>query len=75
MHDDMPAYRYTGRDMLNCAQEERARGQIEGAVAERARIRRELEEWLIGNSDPRDAGLINSRRIVEEIKRICPEEG
>lgn len=47
---------------------------VEGAKRERARIREELEEWLIGRIDPRDAGLYNSRRIVDEIDRICPRE-
>jgi len=44
-------------------------------AAERASIRRELYDWLVGDIDPRDAGLYNSRRIVDEINRICPKEG
>lgn len=44
------------------------------ALHERARIREELEAWLIGRIDPRDAGLYNSRRIVDEIERICSKE-
>lgn len=43
-------------------------------LAERARIRRAMEEWLIGDIDPHDAGIFNGRRIVSEIDRICPEE-
>lgn len=42
---------------------------------ERARIRRELRKWLIDWLAPEDAGLINGRRIVDEINRICPKEG
>lgn len=38
---------------------------------ERERIRAELIDWLIGRLDPHDAGLINGRRIVDEIDRIC----
>ena len=44
-------------------------------VAERAGIRQELWAWLVGDIDPKDAGLVNGRRIVDEINRICPEEG
>lgn len=38
----------------------------------RAQIKQELRAWLIGRVDPRDAGLVNGRRIVDEIERICP---
>lgn len=38
------------------------------------RIRGELIDWLIGDLSPSDAGLINGRRIVDEIDRICPKE-
>lgn len=41
---------------------------------DRDRIRTELTAWLIGDIDPRDAGLINGRRIVDEIDRICQKE-
>ncbi len=41
---------------------------------ERDRIRTELIDWLIGDLSPADAGLINGRRIVDEIDRICPKE-
>jgi hypothetical protein len=40
--------------------------------AERRRIRQELTSWLVGDGDPRDAGLVGGRRIVDEIDRICP---
>lgn len=43
-------------------------------TSERQRTRRKLADWLIGNLDPHDAGLINGRRIVDEIDRICPKE-
>lgn len=44
-------------------------------AGERERIRAELIDWLIGpHLDPKDAGLINGRRIVDEIDRICPKE-
>lgn len=46
----------------------------QGIEDERARIRTELIDWLIGDIDPKDAGIINSRRIVDEIDRICPKE-
>lgn len=47
----------------------------ESKRVERARIRTELIDWLIGGRiDPKDAGLINGRRIVTEIDRICPKE-
>lgn len=49
-------------------------GRRIGAADERKRIREELEEWLIGDIDPLDAGLMNGRRIVAEIERICPKE-
>jgi hypothetical protein len=52
-----------------------ARPWIEKAAAtERARIRRELLEWLVGDLRPEDAGIVAGRRIVTEIDRICPEE-
>lgn len=41
---------------------------------ETQRIRLELIDWLIGRINPKDAGLINGRRIVDEIDRICPKE-
>lgn len=49
---------------------------------ERNRIRTELIDWLIGpRIDPRngllpigDNSIINGRRIVDEIDRICPKE-
>lgn len=41
---------------------------------ERNRIRTELIDWLVGTILPCDAGLINGRRIVDEIDRICPKE-
>lgn len=41
---------------------------------DRNHIRLELINWLIGDIDPKDAGLINGRRIVDEIDRICPKE-
>lgn len=51
-----------------------AEAEARGAVAERLRIRRDLLDWLIGRIDPRDAGLVNGRRITAEIDRIAPEE-
>lgn len=44
------------------------------AQRERERIRAELIDWLVGYLDPRDAGLVNGRRIMDEIDRICPKE-
>lgn len=41
---------------------------------ERERIRTELIDWLVGTILPCDAGLVNGRRIVDEIDRICPKE-
>lgn len=38
---------------------------------ERAHIRFQLVDWLIGRVDPRDAGLVNGRHIIDEINRIC----
>lgn len=49
--------------------------RLEARAEERARIRGELVNWLIGRVDPRDAGLVNGRRIVNEIDRICPRAG
>lgn len=46
-------------------------GVAHGIKEERARIKRELEEWMIGDFPREDAGLYNSRRIVNEIERIC----
>jgi hypothetical protein len=44
------------------------------AREKRARIRRELLDWMVGDLDPADVGLFNGRRVVAEIDRICPEE-
>lgn len=38
------------------------------------RIRVALIDWLIGRLDLKDAGLINGRRIIDEIDRICTKE-
>lgn len=48
--------------------------EIIATLTERARIRTELINWLIGDISPSDAGLINGRRITTEIDRICPKE-
>lgn len=49
-------------------------GKQTGKQEERDRVRTELIDWLVGRIDPKDAGLINGRRIVTEIDRICPKE-
>lgn len=47
---------------------------VAAKLDESDRIRSELIDWLIGDISPCDAGLINGRRIVDEIDRICPKE-
>jgi hypothetical protein len=61
-------------DMVELADDTMKRCFRSGEKVERDRIRRELWAWLVGDVEPRDAGLYNHRRIVDEIKRICPEE-
>lgn len=71
--DGLWRFRGMKDDMLTALQD----NPIAAAVRadERARIRRELRAWLIGDLLPEDAGLVNGRRIVDEIDRICPGKG
>lgn len=40
---------------------------------ERNRIRTELIDWLVGDQSI-NPPMINGRRIIDEIDRICPKE-
>lgn len=64
-------------ERLQCGADPASKSEIsyaQGIEDERDRIRTELIDWLIGDIDPKDAGIVNSRRIVDEIDRICPKE-